>query len=80
MARPNRSDQQPRSRSIAGRTVTQGFPAAAQPAYGATTGARKPDVSPAFNRKMIEEFGEGIHADRRMTATASDAAADQARA
>jgi protease I len=42
--------------------------------------SRKPDDIPAFNRKMIEEFGEGIHADRRMTATASDAAADQARA
>ena len=23
--------------------------------------SRKPDVIPAFNRKMIEEFGEGVH-------------------
>ena len=42
--------------------------------------SRKPDDIPAFNRKMIEEFGEGIHADRRLTATAPDTAADQARA
>ena len=27
--------------------------------------SRKPDDIPAFNEKMIEEFAEGIHADRR---------------
>jgi len=27
--------------------------------------SRKPDDIPAFNRKMIEEFGEGIHAGQR---------------
>lgn len=27
--------------------------------------SRKPDDLPAFNRKMIEEFAEGMHADRR---------------
>jgi protease I len=26
--------------------------------------SRKPDDIPAFNRKMIEEFGEGVHAGR----------------
>src|ERR1051326_976599 len=29
--------------------------------------SRKPDDIPAFNRKMIEEFGEGIHGDRKST-------------
>lgn len=27
--------------------------------------SRKPDDIPAFNRKMIEEFGEGVHAGQR---------------
>jgi protease I len=27
--------------------------------------SRKPDDIPAFNRKMIEEFGEGIHSEQR---------------
>jgi protease I len=26
--------------------------------------SRKPDDIPAFNRKMIEEFAEGVHAQR----------------
>ncbi|HTE44882.1 MAG TPA: type 1 glutamine amidotransferase domain-containing protein [Gemmatimonadaceae bacterium] len=30
--------------------------------------SRKPDDLPAFNRKMIEEFGEGIHEGQRMAA------------
>src|SRR5437016_5140307 len=30
--------------------------------------SRKPDDLPAFNRKMIEEFGEGIHAQQPETA------------
>jgi protease I len=33
--------------------------------------SRKPDDIPAFNRKMIEEFAEGVHAGHRATATAS---------
>ena len=33
--------------------------------------SRKPDDIPAFNRKMIEEFAEGIHPARRDTASAS---------
>src|SRR5579862_4641953 len=28
--------------------------------------SRKPDDIPAFNKKMIEEFAEGVHADRRV--------------
>lgn len=40
--------------------------------------SRKPDDIPAFNRKMLEEFGEGIHAERRQTSTAADTAADRA--
>jgi protease I len=28
--------------------------------------SRKPDDIPAFNRKMIEEFEEGVHADQRL--------------
>jgi protease I len=31
--------------------------------------SRKPDDIPAFNRKMIEEFAEGIHARQREVAT-----------
>ena len=35
--------------------------------------SRKPDDIPAFNRKMIEEFGEGIHTgDRARTRAASN--------
>ena len=30
--------------------------------------SRKPDDIPAFNKKMIEEFGEGIHAEQREAA------------
>ena len=33
--------------------------------------SRKPDDIPAFNRKMIEEFGEGIHTQARAGARAS---------
>lgn len=33
--------------------------------------SRKQDDIPAFNRKMIEEFAEGIHAAQRANATAS---------
>ncbi|HEX2115837.1 MAG TPA: type 1 glutamine amidotransferase domain-containing protein [Alphaproteobacteria bacterium] len=32
--------------------------------------SRKPDDIPAFNRKMIEEFAEGMHARRKAEATA----------
>lgn len=32
--------------------------------------SRKPDDIPAFNRKMIEEFAEGVHAGQRANATA----------
>lgn len=32
--------------------------------------SRKPDDIPAFNRKMIEEFAEGVHAGQRESATA----------
>jgi protease I len=31
--------------------------------------SRKPDDIPAFNRKMIEEFAEGVHRDRTRQAT-----------
>jgi len=31
--------------------------------------SRKPDDIPAFNRKMIEEFAEGVHRDRTREAT-----------
>ena len=31
--------------------------------------SRKPDDLPAFNRKMIEEFGEGLHQPRESRAT-----------
>jgi protease I len=30
--------------------------------------SRKPDDIPAFNEKMIEEFGEGVHAEQRQAA------------
>ena len=33
--------------------------------------SRKPDDIPAFNRKMIEEFAEGVHAGQRANATAA---------
>jgi protease I len=33
--------------------------------------SRKPDDLPAFNRKAIEEFGEGIHEEQREAAQAS---------
>jgi protease I len=33
--------------------------------------SRKPDDIPAFNSKMIEEFGEGIHGGRRTSARAT---------
>jgi len=33
--------------------------------------SRKPDDIPAFNRKMIEEFGEGIHTQARAGARAN---------
>jgi protease I len=29
--------------------------------------SRRPDDIPAFNRKMIEEFGEGIHQEQKET-------------
>jgi protease I len=35
--------------------------------------SRKPDDIPAFNRKMIEEFAEGRHADARQRRTAAEA-------
>jgi len=35
--------------------------------------SRKPDDIPAFNRKMIEEFAEGIHTQRAATRTADKA-------
>jgi protease I len=36
--------------------------------------SRKPDDIPAFNKKMIEEFAEGRHADRDLAGTRSKAA------
>jgi protease I len=33
--------------------------------------SRKPDDIPAFNQKMIEEFSEGTHADRRVGSEAA---------
>jgi protease I len=33
--------------------------------------SRKPDDIPAFNQKMIEEFGEGTHADRTVGSEAA---------
>ena len=41
--------------------------------------SRKPDDIPAFNKKMIEEFAEGIH-DRQRPAAARTAGASEARA
>jgi protease I len=39
--------------------------------------SRKPDDLPAFNKKMIEEIGEGVHGGQRMSARAiSNAEAD----
>lgn len=35
--------------------------------------SRKPDDIPAFNRKMIEEFGEGIHSPQHRERTADGA-------
>ena len=35
--------------------------------------SRKPDDIPAFNRKMIEEFAEGIHAGQRTKVNAAHA-------
>jgi protease I len=37
--------------------------------------SRKPDDIPAFNRKMIEEIGEGIHEQRRASTRSSTRAA-----
>ena len=34
--------------------------------------SRNPDDIPAFNRKMIEEFAEGIHGDRRERTSVED--------
>ena len=36
--------------------------------------SRKPDDIPAFNRKMIEEFGEGIHVGAKVSAKVADKA------
>jgi protease I len=36
--------------------------------------SRKPDDIPAFNRKMIEEFGEGIHSGAKVGAKVADKA------
>jgi len=36
--------------------------------------SRKPDDIPAFNRKMIEEFAEGVHSGRKSTAQMSGSA------
>jgi protease I len=33
--------------------------------------SRKPDDLPAFNRKMIEEFAEGVHSGQRVSAEAT---------
>ena len=40
--------------------------------------SRKPDDIPAFNRKMVEEFAEGVHAGQRV-ATGAAAGASTAR-
>jgi protease I len=40
--------------------------------------SRKPDDIPAFNRKMIEEFAEGIHEGQRATAQRSAGRAERA--
>ena len=39
--------------------------------------SRKPDDIPAFNRKMIEEFDEGIHSARRADRSISDSTTQQ---
>ena len=39
--------------------------------------SRKPDDIPAFNRKMIEEFAEGIHSARRADRSISDSTTQQ---
>jgi protease I len=39
--------------------------------------SRKPDDIPAFNRKMIEEFAEGIHAGQRASAGIADTASQR---
>jgi len=33
--------------------------------------SRKPDDIPAFNKKMIEEFAEGVHSEQRQKAKAA---------
>ena len=39
--------------------------------------SRKPDDIPAFNRKMIEEFAEGVHEEQRPTARRETRASEQ---
>jgi protease I len=39
--------------------------------------SRKPDDIPAFNRKMIEEFAEGIHTEQRAGAHIADSATER---
>ena len=41
--------------------------------------SRKPDDIPAFNAKMIEEFAEGRHGDREVSAIESKATSQEAR-
>ena len=41
---------------------------------GGIVTSRKPDDIPAFNEKMIEEFGEGRHDDRRVPGAPAEAA------
>jgi protease I len=41
--------------------------------------SRKPDDIPAFNRKMIEEFAEGVHQGQRKTARRTTSAQAEAR-
>jgi protease I len=41
--------------------------------------SRKPDDIPAFNKKMIEEFREGVHASRKSGASQRQSAAAAAR-
>jgi protease I len=41
--------------------------------------SRKPDDLPAFNRKMLEEFGEGRHARQASKASASERSSGQLR-
>ncbi|HEY7860644.1 MAG TPA: DJ-1/PfpI family protein, partial [Gemmatimonadaceae bacterium] len=35
--------------------------------------SRKPDDIPAFNKKMIEEFAEGVHEEQRASVHAASA-------